>query len=107
MVFHGVDDGRSVVEVALPDGRTQLFYKSTDMSKKGVGDMWQPYGGHSYHPSTTDDWFIKDAGYENFYDSKSYKDIATELDRHMIEQGWDMSDQIVMIDGKPTYPYRK
>jgi hypothetical protein len=107
MVFHGTDGGRSIVEVALPNGKRQLFYKSTDMSGKGVGDMWQPYGGHGYNPAASDNWFIKDAGFEDFYGSKSYKDIAKELDRHMVEQGWDMSDQIVRIDGVDTYPYRK
>ena len=118
IVFHGVSGGRSLVEVALPNGRTQLMYKSTDMSGKGVGDLWQPYGGHSYNQywddgvlRKSDNWFIKDGGYENFYDSKSYKDIATSLDQHMVEQAWDMSDQVIMknIDGNmvKTFPYAK
>ena len=109
MVFHGQHGGRSVVEVALPDGKTQMFYKSTDMSGKGVGDMWQPFGGFD-----ESGWFIKDGpggynigNYQDFYNSKSYKDIASSLDQHMVDQAWDMSDQIIRVDGIDTFPYRK
>lgn len=94
MVFHGTKYGRSVVEVALPGGKTQLFYKSTDLAGKGTRGFWQPYGGHATI-GTTKDWFIKDAGFENFYGSKSFGDIAGNLDRIAVEQGWDMSKQVL------------
>ena len=100
--FKGVIDDRSVVEVRLPDGQTQLFYKSTGGAKKkgaGVGgtteDMWQPYGGNitinkqllrpNEASKKLDNWFIKDEGYKNFYDSKSFRDISGNLDRIAVE----------------------
>ena len=122
MVFHGQTGGRSIVEVALPDGRTQLFYKSTGGGGKAVDDMWQPFGGFDEKG-----WFIKDGkqgynigNYEDFYNSKSYRDISGSLDKHMVDQNWDMSGQVLYKkgpDGKllydeagnpiKTYPYRK
>jgi len=122
MVFHGQHGGRSVVEIALPDGRTQLFYKSTGGGGKAVDDMWQPFGGFDENR-----WFIKGGGkysdignYEDFYSSETYRDIAGSLDKHMVDQNWDMSGQVLYKkgpDGKllydeagnaiKTYPYRK
>ena len=121
VVNHGSHNGRQVVEVALPDGNTQLFYKSSGLAGKegsGVGGttqgLWQPYGGHS----GSNNWFIKDGidpktgklsnqpnspiteGYENYYDSKSFRDISGNLDRIAGEQGWDMSNQILRSELK-------
>jgi len=88
--FRGDIGGRSVVEVNTPSG-PQLFYKSSGMAgKKGAGTggttegMWQPYGGHA-DVSGRKGWFIKDKDYESFYDSKSFRDIAGNLDRIAVE----------------------
>ena len=103
--FHGSPAGRSVIEVALPGKthQTQLFYKSSGLAgKSGQGvngttqGLWQPYGGHAtmLHPQgPIDDWFIKDGGYENFYNSKSYRDVANRLDDLAKEAGFDLSNQ--------------
>ena len=99
VINHGNKFGRQIAEVALPNGQSQLFYKSSGLAgKKGAGKtgttegLWQPYGGHA-STGATDNWFIKDAGYENFYDSNSFKGIANKLDE--IESGWDMSKQVL------------
>ena len=81
--FRGIVSGRSVVEVNTPSG-PQLFYKSTDYSGKGVEDMWQSYGGHA-DVAGRKGWFIKDEGFKNFYDSRSFRDIAGNLDRIAVE----------------------
>ena len=94
VINHGNMHGRQVVEVALPDGKTQLFYKSTDLSGKGVEDMWQPFGGH-VNTSRGKNWFIKDEGFSDFYGSSSFRDIAGNLDNIAAEEGWDMSQQIL------------
>jgi hypothetical protein len=76
----------------MPDGTTQSFYKSSGWAGKagdGVGGttegMWQPFGGFADHPRATN-WFIKDAGYKDFYGSKTYRDIAGELDNTLIKK---------------------
>jgi len=93
--FRGVVSGRTVVEVKLPNGQTQLFYKSSGLAgKKGAGaagtteGMWQPYGGHA-DIGGNKGWFIKDKGYENFYDSKSFRDISGNLDRIAVQGGFE------------------
>jgi len=97
--FHGVKHGRAVVEVKLPNGESQLFYKSSGLANKpgsGVGGttegMWQPYGGHA-NTSQSDNWFIKDKGYEDFYGSESFRDISGNLDRIAAEEGYDITKQ--------------
>jgi hypothetical protein len=110
VVNHGNVHGRQIVEVALPGGKTQLFYKSSGMAGKkgagkggGTGGLWQPFGGHATHNipghGKVDNWFIKDAGYKDYYGSKSFRDIAGNLDRVAAEEGWDMSKQIVQRSG--------
>ncbi len=104
--FHGTPGGRSVVEVAVP-GKThqsQLFYKSSGLAgKSGEGvkgttqGLWQPYGGHAtlIHPQgPVPEWFIKDAGYKNYYNSKSFRDISNRLDGLTKEAGFDMAGQL-------------
>ena len=88
--FRGDISGRSVVEVNTPSG-PQLFYKSSGMAgKKGAGTggttegIWQPYGGHA-DVSGRKGWFIKDKDYKSFYDSKSFRNIAGNLDRIAVE----------------------
>tara|TARA_R110002020_G_scaffold29814_1_gene94168 strand:- start:29705 stop:34690 length:4986 start_codon:yes stop_codon:yes gene_type:complete len=146
IVFHGTGHaGRAIVEVPMPGGGSQFFYKSTDASSlamdgysKGVKDMWQPFGGFADKPYTksmiakrnnkliekgydhthprwlkegdTHSWFMKDSGYEDFYGSQGFRDISGTLDKHMMEQGWDMSGQLILqgTKNKPlfTYPYK-
>ena len=101
--YHGVQGGRTVMEVSLPNGGSQLFYKSSGLagkSGKGVGGttegMWQPFGGFaniSYKGKPNKNWFIKSKDYENFYGSKSFRDIAGNLDKIAAEKGIDMSKQ--------------
>ena len=110
--FHGTaPSGQTIVEVALPDGKTQLFYKSTDLSGKGVEGVWQPFGGHASTVlpghGKVDNWFIKDAGFKDFYGSKSFADIAGNLDRIMIEEGWDMSKQVLKSQMKQKGGFTK
>lgn len=106
--FFGTKYGRSVAEVELPDGSTQLFYKSSGKAGKsgaGVGGttegLWQPYGGHANIP-TVKDWFIKDKGYKDWYGSKSFRDISGNLDRLSVEGGWDLSKQSLASVKKVT-----
>ncbi len=46
--------------------------------------MLQAYGGHA-DVSGRKGWFIKDEGFKNFYDSKSFRDISGNLDRLAVE----------------------
>ena len=98
--YLGNQGGRTIVNVPLPDGKSQMFYKSTDLAGKGTEGLWQPYAGHATildwpGRGKVENWFIKDIGFENWYDSKSFRDIAGNLDRIAAEQGWDMSKQIL------------
>jgi len=120
VVFHNDPrgHGRVVAEVALPGGETQLMYLSSGTAGKagkGVGGttegMWQPFMGYSDEVPTSwvknkagdyvatgvkkaKDWHIKSPDYENFYGSKSFRDIAGQLNRIAAEEGWDLSKQI-------------
>lgn len=64
--YHGTYAGRPIVEVKMPDGTPEFFYKSSGWAGKSSKDgkttagMWQPFGGFSDTPATTN-WFIKDA----------------------------------------------
>jgi hypothetical protein len=112
--YLGDISGRTIVNVPLPNGKSQLFYKSSGLAGKrgsGVGGtsegLWQPYGGHAAvrgfpGHGYVENWFIKDAGYADYYGSESFKNIANKLDEVATEQGWDMSEQILkskMKDG--------
>lgn len=108
--FHGVKNGRPIAEVELPNGKTQMMYKSSGLANKagdGVGGttegLWQPYGGHANMPNAafgiTDggvnkDWFIKDGGYKDYYGSKSFKNLSGQMDRLAQDGKWDMSQMI-------------
>ena len=83
--YHGTYSGRPIVEVKMPDGSSEMFYKSSGWAgKEGAGadgttaGMWQVYGGHSKSPSA-DNWFIKDYGYTDYYGSNTYKEMAENL----------------------------
>ena len=110
--YLGDISGRTIVNVPLPNGKSQLFYKSTGLAgKKGSGvggtseGLWQPYGGHASvrgfpGHGYVDNWFIKDSGYADYYGSESFKNIANKLDEIATEQGWDMSNQMLRSNKK-------
>jgi len=77
--YHGTYKGRPIVEVKMPDGSSEMFYKSTNWAKKGTGGKWQVYGGHS-STHNNKNWFIKDEGFKEFYGSKTFKEMAENLD---------------------------
>ena len=101
--YLGNQGGRTIVNVPLPNGKSQMFYKSTNLAGKGTEGLWQPYAGHARvldfpsknGPFVNENWFIKDSGFKDYYDSQSFRDIAGNLDRIAAEQGWDMSEQIL------------
>lgn len=92
--YHGTYAGRPIVEVKMPDGSSEMFYKSSGWAgKKGAGTdgttegMWQVYGGHSKNPNAkADNWFIKDYGYTDYYGSNTYKEMAENLDNALIQK---------------------
>jgi len=68
----GSDDGRLVVEVKLPNGGTQKFYKSTGAGRKiDSKDRWIPVDGSQTMPSGKE-WFNKH-GSQATYKGKKYK----------------------------------
>lgn len=75
--YHGTYSGRPIVEVRMPDGTPEFFYKSSGWAGKSAENanttagMWQPFGGFSDLP-TTKDWFVKDAS-ELTVDGIKYK----------------------------------
>ncbi len=92
--YKGTYSGRPIVEVNMPDGSKQFFYKSSGWAGKageGAGGttegMWQVYGGHSNNPRVGgDNWFIKTSDYKNYYGSDTYKGIAGELDNALMKK---------------------
>jgi len=67
----GSDDGRLVVEVKLPNGGTQKFYKSTGIGKKiDSKDRWIPIDGSQTRDGR--EWFNKH-GSQATYKGKKYK----------------------------------
>ena len=100
ITFKGRSGGRTVVEVDLGNGQKQLFYKSTGSAGKagsGVGGstegLWQPYAGHS-RSAGSKGWFGKDAGYKDWYKSKSFNDISGNLDVLATEKGINLDMQM-------------
>ena len=95
--FHGTYGGRPIVEVKMPDGSSEFFYKSTGWAgkeankgvlgfgKKTTEGAWQPFGGFADTPSTKN-WFIKDAGYQNYYGSNTFKGMAENLDNALLKK---------------------
>ena len=95
--YHGTYGGRPIVEVKMPDGSSEFFYKSTGWAgkeankgvlgfgKKTTEGAWQPFGGFSNTP-TTNNWFIKDAGYKNYYGSNTFKGMAENLDDALLKK---------------------
>ena len=96
---------RSVVEVVLPNGQTQLFFRSSgnagkSFRKTGTSEgVWSPFPGHhatmSAQGTPIDNWFVKGTQdqYDNFYGSKSFENISKRLSEIEKSAAWDMSQQ--------------
>lgn len=93
--YHGTYSGRPIVEVKMPDGTSEYFYKSTGWAgKSGAGvngttnGQWQVYGGKhlSGQGSPTSNWFLKDEGYKDYYGSKFFGDIANTMDDALLRK---------------------
>jgi hypothetical protein len=68
----GSDEGRLVVEVSLPNGETQKFYKSTGLGKKvDSKDRWIPIDGSQTKANGTE-WYNK-GGSQATYKGEKYK----------------------------------
>ena len=113
ITFKGRSGGRTIVEIDLGNGQKQLFYKSTGSAKKsggGVGGttegLWQPYAGHS-NSAGSKGWFGKDAGYEDWYKSKSFNGISGNLDKLATEKGINLNLQMNDSVDKTFEAYRK
>lgn len=99
--YHGTYSGRPIVEVKMPDGSSEMFYKSSGWAgKQGAGTdgttagMWQVYGGHSKSPNA-DNWFIKDYGYTDYYGSNTYKEMAENLNDALSKKyGFKNTDEL-------------
>ena len=90
--YHGTYAGRPLVEVKMPDGSSEMFYKSSGWAgKKGNANngttegMWQVYGGHA-PSSNSDNWFIKDKDYQNYYNSKTFGSMAENMDKALMQK---------------------
>jgi len=92
ITYHGTYSGRPIVEVKMPDGSSEMFYKSSGWAgKQGSGanntteGMWQVFGGHADTPKTSN-WFIKDSGYKDYYGSKTFANMAENLDNALMQK---------------------
>ena len=90
--YHGTFAGRPLVEVKMPDGSSEMFYKSSGWAgKKGnaangtTEGMWQVFGGHADTP-TTSKWFIKDKDYQNYYGSNTFGSMANNMDNALMKK---------------------
>tara|TARA_R110002167_G_scaffold361885_2_gene580586 strand:- start:170 stop:1183 length:1014 start_codon:yes stop_codon:yes gene_type:complete len=113
ITFKGRSGGRTIVEVDLGNGQKQLFYKSTGSAEKvgsGIGGttegLWQPYAGHS-NDAADFGRFGKDAGYEDWYGSESFKEISGSLDKLATEKGINLNLQMDYSVDKTFETYRK
>jgi len=92
--YHGTYSGRPIVEVRMPDGSSEMFYKSSGWAgKKGSGvnntteGMWQVYGGHANNPlNQADNWFVKDYGFEDYYGSNTFGNMAENMDNALMQK---------------------
>jgi hypothetical protein len=99
--YHGTYSGRPIVEVKMPDGTPEFFYKSSGWAgKEGAGlqgtteGQWQVFGGFSDRPNTKN-WFIKDQGYKDYYGSNAFKGMAENLDNALMQKlGFQNTDDL-------------
>jgi hypothetical protein len=90
--YHGTYSGRPLVEVKMPDGSSEMFYKSSGWAGKqgnaanGTTEgMWQVFGGHSDTPQISN-WFIKDKDYQNYYGSNTFGTMAGNMDKALMQK---------------------
>lgn len=90
--YHGTYSGRPLVEVKMPDGSSEMFYKSSGWAGKqgnaanGTTEgMWQVFGGHSDTPQISN-WFIKDKDYQNYYGSNTFGTMAENMDKALMQK---------------------
>lgn len=106
--YLGTYSGRPIVEIKMPDGTSELFYKSTGRAKKagsGAGGttegLWQPFGGfYDQKRKPNDFWFIKDHGYSDYYASKSFKIVADNLDNSLSKK---LNTSLDKLDNKINF----
>lgn len=97
--YHGTHAGRPLVEVKMPDGTSEHFYKSTGWANKAgtgangtTGGQWQIYGQHMQAPAGVvthneiPSWFIKGHDYNTFYGSKTFDQMANGLDQVLMKK---------------------
>ena len=102
--YHGTHSGRPIVEVKMPNGHSEYFYKSTGWAgKEGIGangttgGQWQVYGQHMNAPAGTvtnsniPNWFIKGPDYKTYYGSKGFGQKAEGLDNALMKK-FDVTD---------------
>jgi len=91
--YHGTFAARPIVEVKTPHG-SEYFYKSTGWGgKKGIDPgQWQAFGqwmdapAGTVAPTAINNWFVKGKGFDNFYGSKSFGNVANSLDDALIKK---------------------
>ena len=91
--YHGTFGGRPIVEVKTPYG-SEHFYKSTGWAgKKEINPgQWQAFGqwmdapAGTVRPNSVNDWFVKGPGFDKFYGSQSFGNVANSLDNALIKK---------------------
>lgn len=91
--YHGTFAARPIVEVKTPHG-SEYFYKSTGWGGKKEIDpgQWQAFGqwmdapAGTVKPTAVNNWFVKGKGFDNFYGSKSFGNVANSLDDVLIKK---------------------
>jgi hypothetical protein len=91
--YHGTFGGRPIVEVKTPYG-SEHFYKSTGWAgKKEINPgQWQAFGqwmdapAGTVRPNSINDWFVKGPGFDKFYGSQSFGNVANSLDDALIKK---------------------
>ena len=91
--YHGTFAARPIVEVKTPHG-SEYFYKSTGWGGKKEVDpgQWQVFGqwmdapAGTVKPNSVNDWFVKGKGFDQFYGSQSFGNVANSLDNALIKK---------------------
>ena len=91
--YHGTFAARPIVEVKTPHG-SEYFYKSTGWGGKKEVDpgQWQVFGqwmdapAGTVKPNSVNDWFVKGKGFDQFYGSQSFGNVANSLDDALIKK---------------------
>jgi hypothetical protein len=116
--YHGTHDGRPIVEVKMPNGNSEYFYKSSGWANKsGAGakgtteGMWQTYDQHglNFDPDNNykaiHGWFGKNSGYKDWYGSNTFRNFAGQMDKTIAEKFGVPANQV--DDAIQFFPQRK